>query len=279
MVCQLIPHNVLSKTCGCFFSILGPLTSLHDLAMKNLSAVFPHLTKSEKEDILKKMWFHYGQVFSEFVHLKKLLKNKEFIEFINTELVHEILSKPGPKIIYTGHIGNWEILPIFISLRYNISNVGIFFSPPTNKYMRWFFDKTRHFTHIVFFAKGENSIQKASSTLSLQGTVGMLIDQRLRTGINIPFFGHDSKITTTLATLAKKHKCPVIPVHSIRKKQGGHYIRFSKPIYFHDTGSEKDDIEKFMTKASQEIEKWIKENPSLWLWAQRKFEKIKRQKK
>ena len=63
------------------------------------------------------------------------------------------------------------------------------------------------------FAKGAAGGRAAYAHLLKGGHLGLLVDQKLDTGLSVPFFGHDAMTMDALASFALKFRCPVIPTY------------------------------------------------------------------
>ena len=68
--------NILSAK---IFNLLGPLFRSNKISHQNLSTAFPELDRIEKDKILKKMWYNYGKIFSEYLFIKEIKESKNII--------------------------------------------------------------------------------------------------------------------------------------------------------------------------------------------------------
>ena len=48
------------------------MSKRNQLAKRNLTKAFPNYNKKEINNIIKKMWFHFGRIVGEYPHLNKL---------------------------------------------------------------------------------------------------------------------------------------------------------------------------------------------------------------
>ena len=63
---------------GYLISTIGPLFRSNVLSDQNLKNAFPRSTYSERKKILKKMWYNYGQILSEYIYIKDFRLSQKF---------------------------------------------------------------------------------------------------------------------------------------------------------------------------------------------------------
>ena len=109
------PKN--ASNCGGFLGrVIGKKHSTHKLAMRNISAALPNLSESEKNQILDDMWDNLGRVVGEYIHLvrvtpKELVEKYAVMDEKSRANLDFIKENCRGGIIFSGHIGNWEIGP------------------------------------------------------------------------------------------------------------------------------------------------------------------------
>ena len=68
---------------GIIFYLYGLFSKRNSIAKKNILRVFPKISKRELNNIISKMWFHFGRVVGEYPNLNKIKlgrKNNIIIE-------------------------------------------------------------------------------------------------------------------------------------------------------------------------------------------------------
>ena len=76
-------------------------------------------------------------------------------------------------------------------------------------------------------AKGSSGAKKMLSILKSNGSLGILMDQKLNEGVAVPFFGKDAMTAPATALFALKFNCPLYPARVERLKGA----RFKVTIY------------------------------------------------
>ncbi len=237
------------------------------IARRNLEIAFPEKTFLEREDILKKMWQHWGRFFAEMPHGEKLYKTARKTGLENLE---ELYQKKQGCFVCSAHLGNWE--PAVSSPLFHDYYLNPVYRVANNKWIDKIMFQRRKGTLIP---KGSAGARLMLQVLKSGGGVVILCDQKLREGIDVPFFGKMVKTAPATATIALKMNLPIIMARCIRGKDGLFDIEVSKPLEMPDvkTMGEEKSIYSLTLKINQVIENWIKESPEQWLWVHHRFDK------
>ena len=104
-----------------------------------------------------------------------------------------------------------------------------------------------------------------------KGHLGMLVDQKLNTGIPVPFFGRDAMTAPALAQLALKFNLPVIP-GAVQRLDGCRFrLTVYPPLPLPDTGNRDEDTRLLMLEVNRFLEGAIRAVPAQWLWLHRRW--------
>jgi KDO2-lipid IV(A) lauroyltransferase len=123
------------------------------------------------------------------------------------------------------------------------------------------------------FAKGAAGGRAAVAHLRQGGLLGMLVDQKLNEGIAVPFFGHDAMTTPALAQFALRFRCPVIPIHAVRLGPARFRVVCDAALDLPDSGDREADVQALTAAMNATLERWIREQPTAWLWFHRRWPK------
>ena len=106
--------------------------------------------------------------------------------------------------------------------------------------------------------------------------IGVLLDQKYREGIAVPFFGMKAMTNPVFIQLCQKYDCPLVPVRNIRRGPARFEIILYEPIaLFTDDGAPRAP-EDVLLEINALLESWITEHPGQWLWLHRRWNSLER---
>jgi KDO2-lipid IV(A) lauroyltransferase len=292
---RLIPLTVASGVGGFVGRTLGPLLPVNRRARDNIRLAFPDASEAEKRRILRGMWDNLGRVVGESVHIRKLWDpglnaavheigtdrlfearaagenitvKSDRIEIRGVQNFLDFLVAEGPMIIFTAHMGNWELLPVGAS-RFGVFT-SVVFRTPNNPYVARLVERLRQ-GMVALLPKGFEGAAAAGRVMREGGRLGLLIDQKQNRGIPVDFFGRPAMTGTTLAKLALRFDCPVHGAWIQRLSGRRFAVTVTPPLSIEKTGDEAEDIRRTMAAVNETVESWIRERPDQWLWLHRRW--------
>ena len=117
--------------------------------------------------------------------------------------------------------------------------------------------------------KGRSGTRKILENIKKGNSVALMIDQRVREGIEIDFFGNPASTTTIPAQLIKKYKCELVPIYIERKKKYFFKMYISNPIKISENKS-TNEITEYLNKI---LEAMILKNVDQWIWTHDRWKK------
>lgn len=292
---RLIPLPVASAVGGFAGRTLGPLLPVNKRARRNITLAFPEASRADQRRILRGMWDNLGRVVGESVHIRRLWDpdlNRAIHEigmerlFSAREAGEDVTVKSGnieirgvqnflnfqvaegPLIIFTAHMGNWELMPVGAA-RFGVFS-SVVFRTPNNPYVARLVERLRK-GMIALLPKGFEGAAAAGRVMREGGRLGLLIDQKQNRGIPVDFFGRPAMTGTTLAKLALRFDCPVQGAWVQRLGGRKFAVTVMPPLQVEKTGNEEEDIHRLMTSVNKTVEGWIRERPDQWLWLHRRW--------
>ena len=254
--------------------LIGKRIAVHNLAKTNIERSLPNLNPSQIEKILDDMWDNLGRIVGEFFYVSRFT-GKELLTYVDLDEeskqnIDYIKQNFKGGIIFSGHIGNWEIGPkIFLENGIDVKTV---YRPLNNVLVD---DMTAKIRGIELISKSTKGNKQIINEIKNGNYVIILADQKISDGIWVPFFNRPALTTSSIAKLALKYNVPIIPARSIRVgKEFKFLVKVEKPIEFKKTEIISDDsILNLTTKINQKLEEWIKEYPSQWFWVHNRWKK------
>ncbi|WP_297489923.1 lysophospholipid acyltransferase family protein [Acidocella sp.] len=259
---------------------IGPFIPTSKLADKNLRLAMPELNAAQRRQIVKECWQNLGATAAELVRIGDIREiprgapGPGYTIIGWDEHVAPALAHGGPSVFFTGHIGNWEILPA--SAHAHGLEIGYMYRAASNKLVDAMVMDLREANFgrkITMFAKGAAGGRAAYAHLLKKGHLGLLVDQKLDTGLAVPFFGHSAQTMDAMASFALKFRCPVIPTYVERIGPARLLVICEAPLPLPDTGDKAADALALTTTMNEILERWIRAKPGAWLWLHRRWPK------
>ena len=214
-------------------------------------------------EISKNVLGNYGRILAEYPFLKNFRENKldKYLEIEGIENLKKLKVEKKQAVFISGHFNNFELMAM------QIEKAGIdlcaIYRPLNNKFLNRTMEHIRkNFICREQISKGRPGTRKIIESLKSGFSVALMIDQRVREGSNIDFFGNPATTTTIPAQLITKYSCDLIPVYIERKKKFYFKMYISEPIKV-DKNKSIDEITLYLNKV---LEKMITKNVDQWIW-------------
>jgi KDO2-lipid IV(A) lauroyltransferase len=273
---RLMPVEAASWVGGWLARCIGPLLPVSRVGRDNLRHAFPEKSASEIERILRGVWENLGRTAAEYPHLQGIWDYDPGIEDRNARVVFEGLEHlveryrdDQPAILFSAHLGNWELLPIGAA-RHGLPMV-VMFRAPSNPFVAQLVDRVRGAAMGLFVAKRVEGAAAAARLLEDGKWVGMLVDQRYGRGVRVPFFGRPAASATLLAKLVRRFGCPVHGIKVERLPRVRFRVTVSPPLELPRSDDPAADERLITTRVNEVLEGWIRERPEQWLWLHRRW--------
>ncbi|WP_341899356.1 lauroyl acyltransferase [Ferrovibrio terrae] len=270
-----LPLDQASAFGGWLARRLGPRLGVHKHAARNIARALPELTAVQQQAVLSGMWDNLGRVMAEYAHLDDLgaeiAARTDRVEVIGTEHVDAILAAGRPTIFFSAHYGNWELLGL-VATRYGLPLVQVY-RAANNPLTEELLQGLRSAVGGRLVPKGMQAARELIKALKQNESLAMLVDQKLSTGIAVPFFGRDAMTAPAIAELALRAGCPVVPAYVERLNGARFRVTVEAPIRLEDTGERERDVYNAMLRVNQTIEGWIRARPDHWFWVHRRWPK------
>ena len=265
-IARLLPVSLASGIMGGLFGLVGPLTPWQGRARRNIQFAMPDVEPAEQRRILRGMWRNFGRVIGEFPHVPRLA-DRGHIEFVGLEHLRDI---SGGGFMIGAHIGNWELGP-YAALSTG-HRVAAIYRPLNNPLLSGLLERRQANYGGDIFRKGREAALGMVSALRKGQIMCLLIDQRLREGMIVPFFGHPSETSISHIKLAIKKKVPLVYMRTERLSGTRFRVTISPPITLPQTDDDAT-ILRLATEINATLEGWIRERPDQWFWPHRRWGK------
>ena len=276
-----LPPHIASRLGGLLARFVGPYMPVSHIADVNLRRAFPTMSPRQRQRIIRDCWANIGSTLAELPHLATLPAHSEAgpgWHVLNDEILHAARASGRPVIFFSGHLGNWELMPLIVA-RY-----GLCFSPfyraPNNPLVdRLLCQLRRTITGmpVSFFPKGRQGALEAVRHLTKGGHLGVLGDQKMNDGIEVSFFGHPTMTAPAAAALAIRFNALIVTGRVWREGPARLVLDVSScldPQTLPFASSPRQEKIQLLTQQlNDELERWITERPADWLWLHRRWDK------
>lgn len=202
----------------------------------------------------------------------------DYIEIDHLERMEEALAEGRGVVVLTGHIGCWEWLSAAFTL--NGMPVSAIAKPQPNIQYTRVLDDLRATIHVEIFSRGTSELLAAARALKSGRILGFLADQDGGPGgAFIDFFGRPAATPLGPAVFSRKFKSPVLPAFILRQPSGKHKVVIGEIMRCPKTGDTDRDLYEFTVQMTAIVERIIRENPTQWIWFQRRWNTAPEQQK
>ena len=254
---------------------MGPWFGRHRTAVDNLRQAFPEKSADEIEAIAMDMWTNMAKLAAEYIFLDTLFdfdpdnRDAGRIEIIGEERFLRIAAEKKPHILFTAHLGNFELLPIAGGI--HGMAVTALFRPPNNPYIADYILSTRSSTMGGLLESNGGAAFALASTLEKGGNVGILVDQKFIGGLETTFFGRLCETNPVVPMLARRFECDVYPTRCTRLPGNRYRLEIEDKLELPRNSDGDVDIQASTQMLNDVVERWIREDPGQWMWFHKRW--------
>lgn len=260
---------------------IGPLTPENRMAAESIALAFPEKAPAEHKAILKGAWENFARVIVEFVFLKELAAGFDPANPTGGRITVEGIDRfvalrddGKPAIIVAPHLANWEILGV-VAHTFGLKTV-LPFRAPGNFHLAEDVLAQREALMGTLIANNRGASFEIAAALDRGEHLGMLIDQRIATGLPVPFFGRLALTNTLPAKLARQYDCPVHGARAVRLPGGRLHLELTPALDLPRDADGLIDVEGATRAFNALVEGWVREHPDQWFWLHDRWKQDKR---
>ncbi|MFC1689332.1 lipid A biosynthesis lauroyl acyltransferase [Pseudomonadota bacterium] len=272
---RLIPFESAVRFFEGFARWLGPKLKRNQVAMDNLAIAFPEKSLEERKKIASDSWAQMARSLLEYGYLDQIFdlsvehQKSDRIEIRNSDQFLKLRDDGMPAILFTGHLANFELLPM-VAAEFGLQILSLF-RQPNNKYAAKRAAQARKGFSENLVASREGASFQLMSALERGDHVGLLVDQKFKRGIMVPFFGKDAPANPLLAKLARRYDCPVHGARTVRLPNGRFRLEITDELDLPRDENGDVDIRGTTELVNRIVEDWVREYPEQWLWIHRRW--------
>jgi KDO2-lipid IV(A) lauroyltransferase len=261
---RLLPTQTASALGGALARAIGPLTSANRVAARNMARALPGLSAEARAKHLTAAWDNFGRTMAEYALLHRFDRTREDRVTVSGQ---EQLAALGdkPVLLFCAHLANWEVIPLALSG--HTKPLTIVYRAANNPKVDALIARARAPYIADMVAKGAAGAREIVKALKAGGHVIMVVDQKLNTGLAVPFFGREAFTAPAVVSFAMRYRCPVFPVRTRRLADCRYEVTIEPPLHFAADG----DLRTGLIAVNQRLEACIAAEPGQWLWMHRRW--------
>ncbi|MCH7760832.1 lysophospholipid acyltransferase family protein [candidate division TA06 bacterium] len=237
-------------------------------------------TKS-REEIRRmghRVFIALGKNLVDVLRIPKIHKGNvdEIIEVMGMERFERTFQKGRGIIVITAHLGCWELISVYFSLKgYPVNVIG---RKLPEERINGILQKVREGKEVRVIDR-HSSLRETMECLRRGETLGILMDQNSRVkGIEIDFFGKPAHTPTGPVLLSRKTGAPLLPLAIHRTRNNRHRIEVGEEIEAMKNrslgnGHFEKVLEESTRVCSKAIESFIRQYPTEWVWMHERWRK------
>ena len=239
-----------------------------------VSQMMPALQISEEEarNLVRESFVNLARNVLDILYMPNLNEGNlhEYIEIDHLERMQEAIAEGHGVVVLTGHVGTWEWLSAAFTL--NGLPVTAIAKPQPNQQYTDLLNDLRATIHVEIFSRGTSELLAAGRALKKGKILGFLADQDAGPGgAFIEFLGKTASTPMGPAVFSNKFHSPVLPAFILRRPDGRHRVVIGEVLRYEDTGDTDRDLYEFTRKMTKILEQVIRENPTQWIWFQKRW--------
>ncbi len=240
---------------------------------RNLQIAFPDKSEDERRQILSACFASLGRQLGLFSQFKNYPRESllDLTEWQGLEHLEAAKASGRPIILFTGHVGAWEMSSFGLSLRGH---------PLSFLVRRLDNPKVEQFVESSRTRFGNQSVDKKGAaramlrTLDSGGTLGLLVDLNTLDdeAIFVDFFGVPASTTFLVAKLALKKNAALLPIFVPWNNEHGKYlVQILPEVAVEKSGDEETDVHALTQTITKVVENYIRQYPEQWLWIHKRW--------
>lgn len=246
------------------------------VAEENIRHAFPELDAAGVDRLTRKSYEHLLEMAVEIIRMPRTLHRSN----MDAHLVYPDPSQyeralafarlDRPRLLLTGHFGNWEVISYAVGLLGFAGNVIA--RKIDNPYIDQFIREFRRKTGQEILDKSHD-YPKMLETLKNRGGLGMVGDQDAGPrGLFVPFLGRPASTYKSIALMSLEFSAPILVLAAARVGSPLKYnIYLEDLIDPCDLADDPDPVKTITRRYTEAMERAIRRHPEQYFWVHRRW--------
>jgi lauroyl/myristoyl acyltransferase len=212
--------------------------------------------------VVRRASANYGRMLADFLLIGSLPPEavRRMLSYDGREHVDGALARGRGAILGLPHMGTWDLCGSLAGiLGYEILAVAEPMPGSLNREI--VATRARHGLRIVML--GRAAVREINRALEDNHLVALLCDLPHGPSVPVTMFGRQAWVPPGPASLACRHRCPVIPVYSRRVAPGRYHVHVDPPVEPPEETS-KEAARQMMQRVVDRFQVFIREHPDQW---------------
>lgn len=252
--------------------ILQLLPKRRRLIVSQLSRCFPDQADPALRALASRSIDTLADGLAAFARIPTLSRGamEQWVQTEGFEHIEEAFRQGRGMITFTGHLGCWELMAVYVTRRY--PRVSMLVRPLDNPFLDALVSGVRR-SGGGGVIDSRRAFKDGARLLRSNGILGILIDQNFhKGGVFVDFFGQPAATSTLVPILARRTGCAVLPMHNVWR-DGKIHIRCEPPVCLSEQADASLAIAQDTQTLTTIVEGWVREDPSQWLWLHRRWKR------
>lgn len=261
---RLLPWRARLATADFLMAwVFAPLAGYRERIRANLALVRPDLEETEIRRLCRRVPGNVGRFITEVTSVEDFRARVSPLPMTGegVEALLAALDEKRPVIMVSGHFGNFDA--VRVALTHRGYSIGALYRPHDDPYV------DAHYTAMLsgiaepIFPKGRRGLGAMLKFLRQGNALAILVDQHVKDGAPLTFFGAPAATTLSAAEMALKYNALLVPAYGIRR--GDSFDVIIEPAI--PTGTP----EEMMQAVNNSLEARIRADMDQWLWIHRRW--------
>lgn len=242
----------------------------HAVIRRNLELCFPELDEHERNALYRRHLLETMRLVLEsgaisYWSAERLERHVPRVE--GWEATRELIDSARGVIVVGAHFGNWEVLPLWLSIRRPLTAL---YKAPKQPELEKLITSTRSRFGSRMVPSGSPSMRRMLAALKSGEMIGILADQQPKQGegVFVDFFGQSALTMTLVNRLARRTGAAVVFISAERLPKGKGWTLRLEPA---DERIADEDPKTALAVMHRWLENEVRRNPDQYLWSYKRF--------
>lgn len=244
------------------------------VALANLALAFPELAPAARRALLRTSMTYWAQTVVEIMELAGRRLSAEALRARVTldgrTHLDAALAQGRGVIALSAHVGNFP-LAVFALAAYGYRTAAVY--KEGSALEDGFFGHLMQAYGVtpIRVDRHRQSVARGVLAALREGSVVLMqIDQAVRDGIPVEFFGRPARTPVGPAVLARRSGAPVLPMFMFHAGRG-HRLQFAAPLALSTVADPQQALHEDVQAMTRVIEAVVRAHPAEWYWVHRRW--------